>query len=95
MKKVRKEILKLGEMIVQMYFDDKISEKDFNILFAQRCKALTFCEVSRSKRFDKQDLLRAYQAGSIENQEDSIVFGYTDLKELTENSEKWCKRYTK
>jgi hypothetical protein len=50
--------------------------------------------VVRSKRFNKNDLLRAYQAGAIENQDDCVSFGYDDLKELLDDANKWYKRYT-
>lgn len=48
MEKIKIEIQELGEMIVQMYFDDKISEEDFNKLYAKRCEALALLSVVKS-----------------------------------------------
>lgn len=55
---------------------------------------LPICDVIDSCRFNRDDLLRAYQAGCIEGQDDCVDFSYDDLKETIQDSEKWYKRYT-
>lgn len=57
-------------------------------------KQLAIYGVVASKRFNKNDLLRAYQAGCLENKDDCVTFGYDDTKELLTDAEKWYKRYT-
>jgi len=57
-------------------------------------KQLSISRVSNSKRFEKQDLLRAYQAGAIEQKDnnlnsiDAVTFG-----NLQEDSQVWYERY--
>lgn len=51
--------------------------------------------VGNCKLFERQDLLRAYQAGHIENLDECFTpTSMEDLKELLEDAEKWYKRYT-
>ena len=57
-------------------------------------KQLKLCVVIDSCRFNKDDLLKAYQAGCIEGQDDCVAFGYDDLKETIQASGKWYERYT-
>ena len=55
---------------------------------------LVITDVSNSKLFERQDLLRAYQAGHIENLDECFTpTSMEDLKELLEDAEKWYKRY--
>lgn len=56
---------------------------------------LNLSGVVRSKRFNKNDLLRAYQAGCLENlNQKNVPTSMEDLKELLQDGEKWYKRYT-
>lgn len=58
-------------------------------------KLLPIHDVGNCKRFERQDLLRAYQAGHIENLDECFTpTSMEDLKELLEDAEKWYKRYT-
>ena len=58
-------------------------------------EALTLYGVGGSKRFERADLLRAYQAGCLENKDDCVNFGFDDLKELKQDANKWTDRYIK
>jgi regulator of replication initiation timing len=58
-------------------------------------KQLTLTDVGCSKRFEKQDLLKAYQAGAIEQKSINLdTFDFKKLKELQHDSSEWYERYT-
>jgi regulator of replication initiation timing len=58
-------------------------------------KQLTLTDVGCSKRFEKQDLLKAYQAGVIEQKSINLdTFDFKKLKELQHDSSEWYERYT-
>lgn len=68
---------------------------EYIIKLESKVENLTLSGVVRSKRFNKNDLLRAYQAGSLENLDKTITpTSMQDLKELLQDGEKWYKRYT-
>ena len=46
MEEIKKELLELGKVFTEMYFADKISYDDFDMIFAKLGKALTFCAVN-------------------------------------------------
>lgn len=74
-------------------------ENATNLAYSLAKKATTLqllqTDVVGSKRFKEQDLLRAYQAGAIEQQSINIdTLDFEKLKELTKDSEKWYERYT-
>lgn len=58
-------------------------------------QALNMHAVGSCLRHNEDDMLKAYQAGCIEGQDDCCDFGEDDLKELTSDSVKWYKRFTK
>ena len=58
-------------------------------------KQLILSGVGCSKRFEKQDLLKAYQAGAIEQKSINLdTFDFKKLKELQHDSNEWYERYT-
>tara|TARA_R110000796_G_scaffold4358_1_gene16907 strand:- start:707 stop:997 length:291 start_codon:yes stop_codon:yes gene_type:complete len=89
---INKELIKVLKEKIQLLEEQKANNQD--IINAQK-EQLILSGVVSSKRFDKNDLLRAYQAGSLENLNKTIVpTSMEDLKELLEYAEKWYKRYT-
>lgn len=57
-------------------------------------KQLLISGVSNSKRFERQDLLRAYQAGAIEQKDNNLKsIDVVTLGNLQEDSQVWYERY--
>jgi hypothetical protein len=57
-------------------------------------QAFVIYSVSNSKRFERQDLLRAYQAGAIEQKDNDLKsIDVVTLGNLQEDSQVWYERY--
>lgn len=93
-----KELQELRNYILELRNMDVI-KKTTEITLLHKLNALekqfAISGVVGSKRFKEQDLLRAYQAGAIEQQSINLdTLNFEKLKELTKDSEKWYERYT-
>jgi hypothetical protein len=78
-------------------FTDRNGWKNISLttLLKDYKKQLTLTDVGCSKRFEKQDLLKAYQAGVIEQKSINLdTFDFKKLKELQHDSSEWYERYT-
>ena len=58
-------------------------------------KKLTVKPSSLQLPYSKNDLSRAYQAGCLDNVDDSIQYSEKDLKELKQESLEWIEGWTK
>jgi len=90
------DLIKIVEVISQINIPNYIiSINSYEIIKTLEEIKLILPDVVGSKRFKEQDLLRAYQAGAIEQQSISLdSLDFEKLKELTKDSEKWYERYT-
>lgn len=72
----------------------KSENKILNLENNELKKQFSLQGVGCSKRFEKQDLLKAYQAGAIEQKSiNPDTFDFKKLKELQHDSGEWYERY--
>jgi hypothetical protein len=74
---------------------NKVTKEMMDFAKEYHTQQLILSGVGCSKRFEKQDLLKAYQAGVIEQKSINLdTFDFKKLKELQHDSSEWYERYT-
>jgi len=74
--------------------DSTIPDDILDFIKDASIKQLRISGVSNSKRFERQDLLRAYKAGAIEQKDSNLKnIDVVTLGNLQEDSQVWYERY--